>query len=46
MRREQFKSVYIVKLPNNFCGIGACVIDHPAKVPVDHGSSSASWKKN
>ena len=24
--------VYIVKLPNNMCGIGACVIDSPSKV--------------
>ena len=32
MEEEEFKEVYIVKLPNNFCGIGACVIDHPKKV--------------
>lgn len=32
MEEEDFKKVYIVKLPNNFCGIGACVIDHPKKV--------------
>ena len=32
MEEEGFKKVYIVKLPNNFCGIGACVIDHPKKV--------------
>ncbi len=32
MEEEEFKSVYIVKLPNNFCGIGACVIDHPDQV--------------
>jgi len=34
MEEEDFKKVYIVKLPNNFCGIGACVIDHPKKIPV------------
>ena len=27
-----FHQVYIVKLPNNMCGIGACVIDSPSKV--------------
>ena len=34
MEEEEFKEVYIVKLPNNFCGIGACVIDHPKKVKL------------
>jgi hypothetical protein len=32
MERENYSKVYIVKLPNNMCGIGACVIDHPGKV--------------
>ena len=32
MKRENYSKVYIVKLPNSFCGIGACVIDHPKKV--------------
>ena len=38
MEEEDFKKVYIVKLPNNFCGIGACVIDHPKKVKSILGS--------
>jgi len=33
MKRENYENVYIVKLPNNFCGIGACVIKHPSKIP-------------
>ena len=37
MEEEDFKKVYIVKLPNNFCGIGACVIDHPKKVKTTQG---------
>ena len=33
MKKEKFAKVYIVKLPNNYCGIGACVIKHPRKIP-------------
>ena len=32
MKADDYKSIYIVKLPNNFCGIGACVIKHPSQV--------------
>ena len=32
MEQEKCSKVYIVKLPNNMCGIGACVIDSPDKV--------------
>ena len=31
-RQAGEKKVYIVKLPNACCGIGACVINHPKKV--------------
>ena len=34
MKAEKYSKVYIVKLPNNYCGIGACVIDHPKKVRI------------
>ncbi|XP_023340842.1 tubulin polyglutamylase TTLL4 isoform X2 [Eurytemora carolleeae] len=33
MKMENYEEVYIVKLPNNFCGIGACVVRHPSKIP-------------
>jgi len=33
MEEEKCTKVYIVKLPNNMCGIGACVIDSPSKIP-------------
>ena len=32
MKSEKYEKVYIVKLPNNFCGIGACVVKHHNKV--------------
>ena len=32
MKTEKFSKLYIVKLPNNYCGIGACMIDHPKMV--------------
>lgn len=35
MKEEKYSKVYIVKLPNNYCGIGACVIDHPKKVILE-----------
>ena len=34
MKADDYKSIYIVKLPNNFCGIGACVIKHPSQVNI------------
>ena len=42
-RQAGEKKVYIVKLPNACCGIGACVINHPKKVTrsslsLGHGS--------
>jgi len=33
MKTEKFSKLYIVKLPNNYCGIGACMIDHPKMIP-------------
>ena len=32
MELEKFRKLYIAKLPNSYCGIGALVIDHPKKV--------------
>jgi len=33
MKEENYSELYIVKLPNNYCGIGAMMIDHPKKIP-------------
>lgn len=32
MKAEKLTKLYIVKLPNNYCGIGACMINHPKMV--------------
>jgi len=33
MKAEKLTKLYIVKLPNNYCGIGACMINHPKMIP-------------
>ena len=32
MKAENYESLYIVKMPNNFCGIGAMMLNHPKNV--------------
>ena len=32
MNRENFSKLYIVKMPNSFCGIGAMMLNHPKNV--------------
>ena len=32
MKAENYQSLYIVKMPNNFCGIGAMMLNHPKNV--------------
>ena len=32
MEKENYSKLYIVKMPNNFCGIGAMMLNHPKNV--------------
>ena len=32
MEKENYSELYIVKMPNNFCGIGAMMLNHPKNV--------------
>ena len=35
MEEENFTKLYIVKMPNSFCGIGAMMLNHPKNVDND-----------
>ena len=35
MEEENFTKLYIVKMPNSFCGIGAMMLNHPKNVNND-----------
>ena len=34
MEKENYSELYIVKMPNNFCGIGAMMLNHPKNVSI------------